>query len=344
MSSNDKDKKKKVRMFALLGAVFAIGFLAAALIGSQLSSVAAQTAGQQTSKNDSGASSSVAGSYNNNSKSAVAPFYYNPQIGGPATISTSGSASTKVIPDKFSVTAGVETDGNTAQEASSKNADLMAKVVSGLKDLGIGEDQISTSNFIVYPIYDNQKSTQPCIMIYPPPPECRPNPVIIGYKASNSVTLTLDVGKIDAGKVIDRLMQSGANNVNGVYFFISTERQQQVRDSLIKDAIANAKHKAEVATGALGMTISGVQSVNLNEVYFPIYSKSFDAGMVSAEGGGALSATQIIPGQQEINMSVSVVFYFNNITPSDSGGTTPGMLGAKDNTNCVNPIAGPAIC
>ena len=37
-----------------------------------------------------------------------------------ATVSTSGTATTKVQPDKFSVTVGVETNGTTAQEAADK--------------------------------------------------------------------------------------------------------------------------------------------------------------------------------------------------------------------------------
>src|SRR5581483_4104185 len=241
--------------------------------------------------------------------SKLYPQYYE-NFGGASTVSTSGTATTKVAPDKFSVTVGVETNGTTAEEAASKNADLMAKVMAALKALGVKDSQISTSNYNVYPVYDYRPMNKMCIDIYPQPPECQPQQQITGYRASNSVTVTLDVqGSIDAGKVIDASIKAGANNVNVVYFFISPEKQQEIRDGLIKDAIANARHRADVAASALEMQVSGVQSVNLNDVYFPIYYGKADAGVVSASG----APTPIMPGEQDISTSVSVIFYMSQI-------------------------------
>ena len=42
----------------------------------------------------------------------------------PPTVSTSGTSTTEVRPDQASVTVGVETNGTTAQEAVSQNANL----------------------------------------------------------------------------------------------------------------------------------------------------------------------------------------------------------------------------
>jgi uncharacterized protein YggE len=253
-------------------------------------------------------------------------------------------ATTKVKPDKYSVSVGVETNGTTAQEAASANSDLMAKVLAALKGLGIQENQISTSNYNVYPVYDNSYPSKPCIDIYPQPPECQPKQIITGYRASNSVTVTLDAsGNIDAGKVIDAAVGAGATNVNGVYFFVSQDLQEQVRDSLIKEAIQNARHRADVAASALGVTVSGVQSINLNDVYFPYFSKGFDAAVPAAQG----APTQILPGEQEVSTSVSAVFYFSdNGTMSSSGNQTSpsGMTASQNNTDCVNPPGGPMIC
>jgi uncharacterized protein YggE len=227
-----------------------------------------------------------------------------------ATVSTSGSASTKVEPDKVSVTIGVETNGTTAQEAASKNADLTADILAALIELGIPEEQTSTSNYNVYPTYSQKlpmtEPTDVCIMIYPPPPECQPNQEITGYIASNSLTVTLDVaGTIDGGQVIDTAIEAGANTVNGVYFFISSEKQEEIRDGLIGEAIENARHRADVAATAVGMEVSGVKSVNLNDVYFPFFSSGFDASL--KDGAPA----QLLPGEQEVTMTVSVAYYMS---------------------------------
>jgi uncharacterized protein YggE len=329
-------KTKRNTKFALVTGILVLGILAAALTSSQMLKAAAQTTSDNVTSGSGNATSD---------KLSAVPPYYHGNYGGASTVSTSGSGSTKVKPDKFSVTVGVETNGTTAEEAASNNADLMAKVIAALKGLGIRDDQIGTSNYNVYPIYESKPaSDKVCIEIYPPPPGCGQSQVITGYRASNSVTVTLDAqGNIDAGKVIDTSINSGANNVNGVYFFISSEKQQEIRDSLIKDAVANARHRADVAASALGMQISGVQSLNLNDVYFPIYYGKSEAGMMSS---GA--QTPILPGEQEISTSVSVVFYINTImTDGQSGNETstpPGMLKTNGNTDCVNPPNGPMIC
>src|SRR5690606_25279227 len=104
------------------------------------------------------------------------------------------------------------------------------------------------------------------------------------------------------GEVIDAAVESGANTVSGAYYFLSSELQQQVRDELIADAIANARHRADIAAEAVEMEVSGVQSINLNEVYFPVMYRE-SAVFASA------SPTQILPGQQEVSMSVSVTFF-----------------------------------
>ncbi|MGH7909089.1 MAG: SIMPL domain-containing protein [Thermodesulfobacteriota bacterium] len=237
-----------------------------------------------------------------------------------STISTAGTATTKVTPDKVSLTVGVETDGANATEAVSKNAELTEKVIAALKGLGIRDDQLSTGYFSVYPTYEY--NYPPCILeqgggmsdgssgstdvrpeIYPPPPECQPKNVITGYKASNSLTVTLE-GNADVGEVIDTAVEAGANSINGAYFFVSQERQEQIREGLIAEAIENAKSRADRAASAVDMNITGVKSINLNDVYFPIFNEKF----ASADAGVA-GSTPILPGEQEISMTVQVTYF-----------------------------------
>jgi uncharacterized protein len=277
-------------------AVLAIGVFAAALLASQqLSTASAQTNGDTDDDERS-------------------------------TVSTSGTATTKVNPDKVSLTVGVETDGANATEAVSKNADLMQKVIAALKGLGITDDQISTGYFSVYPTYDYEYP--PCILregeggtmsdgsgsndssqtkaspaIYPPPYECQPKNIITGYKASNSLTVTLE-GNADVGKVIDTAVEAGASNINGAYFFVSQELQEQIREGLIEDAIDNARSRADKAASAVDMNVTGVKSINLNDVYFPIFNEKF----ASADAGIA-GSTPILPGEQEISMTVQVTYF-----------------------------------
>jgi hypothetical protein len=218
-----------------------------------------------------------------------------------SVVTTSGTATVKVDPDKVTVTIGVDTDGLTAAEAASKNAELMDKVIAALKALGITDDQISTNWYSVYPTYEYR--SPPCIEIYPQPPDCAPKNEITGYRASNSLSVTLDADE-DVGKVIDAAVAAGANNVSGAYFFVSDERQQEIRDSLIEKAINNARSRADKAADAVDMNVSGVKSINLNDVFFPVFYKDF-----AAEASGA--STPILPGQQQISMTVQVTFFMS---------------------------------
>jgi uncharacterized protein len=218
----------------------------------------------------------------------------------------------------LSVTLGAETNATTAQEAVSQNANLTAQVIGAIRELGIDENRIETSSYSVSPIYEYIQPSQPCIEIYPPPPGCETRQEIIGYRATNTVTVTLDVPffrvatqsvpDVNAGQVIDAAVGAGANRVDGVIFFISPDRQQEIRDTLIGDAIANARQRANIAAEALQMTVSGVESVTINPIDFPVFS--LQEGSIGA--ADTVSApTQILPAQQEVSTTVSVVFYIS---------------------------------
>jgi uncharacterized protein len=283
------EQKTNKRTLALIAGILAISMVAASIAGGQMLSAQAQNA------TDGNVSSS---SVDLECDPAADVCQQQIQDVIHSTVSTSGTATVKVSPDKVSLTIGVETRGATAEEAASANAKLMDKVLAALKDLGIAEDQISTNWYSVNPVYEWK--SPPCIDIYPQPPECQPKSEITSYATSNSVTVTLDADE-DVGKVIDTAVSAGATNVNGAYFFISSERQEEIRSGLIADAIDNARTRADKAAAAVDMEITGVKSINLNDVYFPVFYKDF-----AAEAGGM--TTPILPGQQEISQTVQVTF------------------------------------
>jgi uncharacterized protein len=282
------DQKTNKRTFALIAGILAISMVTASIAGVQMLSAQAQ--------NSTGNTSTTSVDLECNPDAEICQQQIEDTV--QSIVSTSGTATVKVNPDKVSVTIGVETHAETAAEAAAANAKLMEKVLVALKDLGIADDQVSTNWYSVYPSYEWR--SPPCIEIYPQPPECNPKNEITGYTASNSVTVTL-AATADVGKVIDTAIAAGATNVNGAYFFVSTERQEEIRGSLIADAISNARSRADKAAEAVSMEITGVRSINLNDVYFPVFYKDF------AVADGA-SSTPIMPGQQEISQTVQITY------------------------------------
>jgi uncharacterized protein len=305
--NSNKDNNNRRRNLGLIAGVLVMGLVAASIAGGQaLSATAQENPNDEPMPVDIGCPTGAEICGNQ-----IVEAEHN---AGLATVSTSGTATTKVQPDKVSVTVGVQTNGTTAEEAASSNAALADQVVAALRALGISEEQISTSSYNVYPVYSHSAPVNACMVPegQPVPPECYVRgEEVTGYKASNSVTVTLDVegSDVDASEVIDAAIEAGANNVNGVYFFLSSERQEEVRDGLIGDAIANARHRADIAAEAVEMTVSGIKSINLNDTYFPIFSRGFDGAAL--ESGGDIAATPILPGEQEVSMTVNTVFYMS---------------------------------
>ena len=240
-----------------------------------------------------------------------------------STVSITSTSTTEVRADRLSVTLGVETNGTTAQGTVSENANLTSQVVSALRGLGIAEDRIETSSYSVSPIYEYVQPAEPCIQIYPPPPGCETRQEIIGYRATNTVTVTLDVPffqaatetvpDVNAGQVIDAAIGAGANRVDSVTFFVSPNRQEEIRGNLIGEAIINARQRADIAAETLQMRITGVSSAEINPTDFPVYSVNLREASGAGQAGDTVSAqTQILPGQQEVSTTVSIVFYMGS--------------------------------
>lgn len=201
-------------------------------------------------------------------------------------ISVTGTATRDVAPDEVVINFGVETQSLTAIEASQKNAATMNNVIEAVKDLGISDDEISTSRLNIWPNYDTSGR------------------IITGYTVSNIVSVkTEQIAK--ASQIIDAAVEAGTNRVDSIFFALSAELDKQVRDELIADAVQDAKMKAEKALTPLGKHIIGVKSVALSEFGIPPPVMSFDMRTVAK---GAELATPIFKAEQQVSTSVSVIF------------------------------------
>lgn len=58
----------------------------------------------------------------------------------------------------------------------------------------------------------------------------------------------------------------GSNTINSIEFTISDKKLGEIKTSLIKQAINNAKNKADIAASALGLKVLGLSSINVNDL------------------------------------------------------------------------------
>jgi uncharacterized protein YggE len=120
------------------------------------------------------------------------------------------------------------------------------------------------------------------------------------FTASESLLVT-SAARL-AGAVIDAATHNGASSVNGLSFSFSNPAAGQIAAN--DAALANARHQANAAAAALGHTITGVQSVDLNP----------QSGVVSTGSSSAGSApipttpTIVDPGVRQVGAEVEVVY------------------------------------
>ncbi|MDG6244153.1 MAG: SIMPL domain-containing protein [Methanolobus sp.] len=220
----------------------------------------------------------------------AATIYANSQTGystdTPNTIQMNGKAEKMIVPDTAQLSIGVVIEAPTSNEATQQNAAIMSVVLDELKALGLEDREIQTSYVSVYPVYNyDGKRT------------------IEGYSASNSVQVTTT--KMDIlGDIIDRSAASGANQIGGIYFTVSDEKQKELREELINEAVADASSKAEMLASSLGVSIVGVQTSSISDSTQPrIYYDMMEAPMEEAA-----MDTPVEPGESSVSISVYVTY------------------------------------
>jgi hypothetical protein len=198
------------------------------------------------------------------------------------TISAEGKTTGR--PDMATISLGVTTEAPTAQAAMQANARQMTALIAALRRAGIAERDIQTSNISVNPqqqYHDNEP------------------PVITGYQANNTVT-----GKIrnidSTGRVIDAAVAAGGNTVNGVNFTYQDPDAQM--DAARRDAITNARHRAELYASALSMHVVRIVAVSEGGGYSP------PMPMPMARMAAAQDATPVQVGEIETTANINVTF------------------------------------
>ena len=163
----------------------------------------------------------------------------------------------------------------------------MDEVMASLEANGVDEQDVKTRFFNIYPQYNYRNETAP---------------EITGFTVNNQVTVI--VRDIDtASDVLDDAIDAGGDfvRVNGISFTV--DEPEQYLDEAREKAVSNAREHAETLASAAGVSVGGVRSISESSGgYYPPEPRM---AMDSAAAGGS---TAISPGEQELTVSVFVVF------------------------------------
>ena len=210
-------------------------------------------------------------------------------------ITVTGNANSSVEPDLVNISFGVEIQEKTARDALAANSELMNKVIVAITQVGITDSEISTSQFNIYPIYDNyqEKETD------------KYTQELVGYRVSNIINVKTE--KLDSvAAIIDSAVSAGVNRVDSVFFSLSPEVYSKLKDELLEKAILNAKSKAEMALSPLNYKIIGVKEISLSEFSMPYPTPMYDMAYGAMEKSSA--PTPIFSSDQDVSTSANVVF------------------------------------
>jgi uncharacterized protein YggE len=177
------------------------------------------------------------------------------------------------IPDIAVIDIGVELRGATAELALRQNSARMKSVFALLAKSGIAKRDIQTSQFSLFPQWEDQKSP------YNKPLQ------IVGFTVTNG--LNVRVRKLEQlGSILDALTKVGANRIQSVRF--SIDNDQPYLDAARRAAVVDAIRKAKITAKAAGVSLGEILSISESGsgARTPAFSmRAFAADTVPVSGG-----------------------------------------------------------
>ncbi len=233
------------------------------------------------------------GAYTNYTLKQAKYFYM-----GPTSISVSGEGEVMAKPDIGQFSFSVRAEGKDAKTAQELSAVSINQIMDYLKEAGVEESDIKTTNYYLNPKYRYEEVVCASGMWCPPG-----NPVVDGYEVSQSIEVK--VRDLDqSGALISGVGENGATDISGLSFTIDD-------DSVLKSearakAIENAKVNAEKLAKDLGVDLGRMTSFYEEGDNYPMpyYGIGGDAVMMKAES----SIASVPTGENKFTAKVTLTF------------------------------------
>jgi len=215
------------------------------------------------------------------------------------TISVTGEAEVRIVPDEVLVTLGIHTWDKNLETARRENDRILQRVLNLAGRYDLEPEQIKADYLDIQPHYENWD--------YPGDVE--------GYSVRRTVVVTLkDITRLE--DYVTSVLGSGVNYIHGIEF--RTTKLRTYRDQARELAIRAAREKADDLTSALDMQIGEPVSISEGQMGWWAWSgsswwgsgyNSMTQNVVQVSGGsGPELDSGLAPGQILIKASISVVF------------------------------------
>lgn len=220
------------------------------------------------------------------------------------TVTVAGEASVSSPPDKAIVDFTIETEDFEFREAREKNAAISAKVLNAMRGIGLSEKNINLKNLNVNEKreYDHKQRKS----------------IFKGYKANRSFQVNVFKSNLKLNEtlsekiaqVVNAASESGITRLGSVSYGIDDD--YELKNKALKQAVVNAKEKANLMLNGLGAKLGKVKSVSENTYTPRPYVKTYAraaAMMDVAESSSMPEPDAYSEGDMTVSSKVNIVFF-----------------------------------
>lgn len=207
------------------------------------------------------------------------------------TLEVAGSAEISVPSDRARIALAVETQAESAGEASRENAAVAEAVVDAVQALEIEGLHVETRGYRLQPQYRRPGRGDP------DPPE------VVAYRVTNQVMVTIDDVEA-AGTVVDAGVEAGANRVGSLRFDL--QDREPAREEALREAVRKARREAEVIAEAMDVGLGQVQRVRTDPGRTRVQARTLEVEAMAMAADAR--PTPVEPGDVEVSAEVQVTF------------------------------------
>ncbi|NPA92629.1 MAG: SIMPL domain-containing protein [Chloroflexi bacterium] len=201
------------------------------------------------------------------------------------TLRVTGSASVVATPDVAYITLSVHTEDKKAAAALEENNTLANKVYQTLARYGVEKKDIRTLDISLRQRERYDKNG---------------NLIARYYTVDNTIQVTVhDLDNL--GKVLDAVVQSGANRLQGIRFDVS-DRAALLEQARL-EAVRQAREQASAIAQAAGAELGDVQTIS-----FQTIAPVVDRGDIMMEAAPKAASVPVSGGQMQITATVQMTF------------------------------------
>lgn len=203
---------------------------------------------------------------------------------------STGEAEIETIPDQAEVNLGINVEQPTVAIAQDEANKVINSISERLKSMGIDKEDIKTQDYSIYPDYNYNEGDRK----------------ISGYRVSANLRVRLtDFDKLNA--VIDMATTEGANQVGGINFSLSKEKEDELKKQAREESIKDAKESAEELARLSGVKLGKVVDVSESKgggYPVPMFARS----EMMAMDDSSVSPTNVEPGSATYNYTVTISY------------------------------------